>query len=315
MSPLTLTPQPSWKTQVGLGKESTWNTPVPDTAYLPVEKPKFEDVPKWLYDRGLRGHRSKTFGLEQGVISTVFELPDMKFYPDDSGHFLMAILGTDNITGTTAPYTHTLTQLDGVPPSYTLTDFSGLSTQARQYAGCYIDEVTIKYTVDGDLTIAAKGQGSPSTLVAKPSATYSTQNFLQGWEAQLTLAAQVNARVMGGSYTIRQKVTPIFGGNNQQGPTTFNVDGIEVTGQFDVEPNDETEFLYMLQGTVEAASLKFTSGTNSLTLQTTKTQFTKGAIDRSGDYVKLPLSFETFYNATDSGAFTAILANPRATQY
>jgi len=314
MSPLILTPQPSWKTQVGIGKESTWNTPVADTAYFPVEKPKFEDVPKWLYDRGLRGLRSKTFGIEQGVISTAFELPDMKFYPDDSGHFLFASLGADAITGTN-PYTHTLTQSAGVPPSYTVTDYSGLSASARQYSGCYFDELTLKYVVDGDFTIAAKGQGTPSALVAKPSATYSTQNFLTGWEAQLTLASQVNARVMGGSFTIRQKVTPIFGGNNQQGPTAMNVDGIEVIGQFDVEPNDETEFLYMLQGTVEAASLKFTSGANSLTLQTTKTQFTKGPIDRSGDYVKLPLSFEAFYNTTDAGSFEAILVNPRATTY
>lgn len=318
MSPLTLTPQPSFQTQIGLGKEAlgAWGTAVATTAYFPVEKPKFEDVPKWLDDKGFRGKRSMVYSKQQGVIATAFELPDMKFYPDDSGHFLMAILGTDVVTGSN-PYTHTMTQLDALPPSYTLTDFSALGAtgQARQYAGCYVEEVMIKFAVDGDMTIAVKGQGKPSVLVAKPSASYSTQTFFLGWQGQLTLAGQVNARIMGMTYTIKQKVDLLFGANNQQGATTANVGPIQVTGQMDVEPNDETEFLYMLNNTQPIASLLFTSGTNTLTLQTSKTAFTKGPIDRNSEYVKIPLSFEAISNATDGGVFKAILVNPRATGF
>ncbi|HXI96343.1 MAG TPA: phage tail tube protein, partial [Candidatus Acidoferrum sp.] len=295
----------------------TWGTGVATTAYYPVEKPKFEDAPKWLYDKGYRGKRSRIFTIQQGVISTAFDLPDMKFYPDDSGHFLMAVLGTDNVTGTATPFTHTLTQLDALPPSYTLTDFSSLGSggQARQYTGCYVEEVTLKYTADGDLLLSAKGQGKPSTLVAKPSASYSTQPFFEGYQAQLTLAGQVNARVLGMTYTIKQVVNVIWGGNNQQGPTAINVAGIEISGTCDVEPNDELEFLYMLNNTQPTSSLLFTSGSNTLTLQNTKMIFTKGPINRDGDYVKLPLTFEAAYNSTDAGAFKAILLNPRSSAY
>jgi len=316
--PLNLTPQPTFQTQIGLGKEpiGSWGIAVATAAYFPVEKPKFEDAPKWLYDKGNRGKRARIYTIQQGVISTQFELPDMKFYPDDSGHFLFGILGTDVVTGTN-PYTHTLTELDSVPNSYTLTDFSSLGAtgQARQYTGCYLEEVTLKYTVEGDLLLSAKGFGKPSTLVAKPAAAYSTQPFFEGYQAQLTLAGQVNARVMGMTFTVKQKNTIIFGGNNQQGPTAINVAGIEIVGQADVEPNDETEFLYMLNNTQPTSSLLFTSGTNTLTLQNTKLIFTKGPIDRSGDYVKLPLSFEAAYNATDAGVFKAIVVNPRSTTY
>lgn len=315
MSPLTLTPQPSYQTQIGLGRETTWGTAVADTTFYPVEKPKFEDVPKWLKDTGYRGIRSRTFAVQQGVLVSAFEVPDMKFYPDDSGHFLYAVLGTDVVSGTAAPFTHTLTQRAGIPDSYTLTDFSGLSAQARQYAGSYVEEATIKYTADGDLLIGAKGQGKPSTLVTKPSASYSTQSFLLGWQAVLTLSGQVNARIIGMTYSIKQKLEIIWGSNNQQGPTAINVAGIELTGQVDVEPNDETEFLYMLNNTQPAASLNFTSGSNQLTLQTTKMAFTKGPIERSGDFVKLPLTFEAVYNTTDAGTFKAIVVNPRSTNY
>jgi hypothetical protein len=316
MSPLTLTPQPSFQTQVGLGKEAlgAWGTAVSTTAYFPVEKPKFEDVPKWLYDRGYRGIRSRTFAVKQGVLVSQFEVPDMKFYPDDSGHFLYAVTGSDVVTGSN-PYTHTLTQTAALPNSYTLTDFSGLSASARQYTGCYIEEVTLKYSADGDLFISAKGQGKPSTLVAKPTASYSTQSFLLGWQAVLTLAGQVNARIMGMTYTIKQILGIIWGGNNQQAPTAINVGPIEVTGQMDVEPNDETEFLYMLNNTQPTASLNFTSGTNQLTIQTTTMAFTKGPIDRSGEYVKLPLTFEAVYNATDAGTEKLIVVNPRSAGY
>jgi len=316
--PLTLTPQPTFLTQIGLGKEAigAWGTAVATTAYFPIEKPKFEDLPKWLYDKGNRGKRARIYTVQQGVIHAPFELPDMKFYPDDSGHFLMGILGTDVVTGTN-PYTHTMTELDSLPNSYTLTDFSALGAtgQARQYTGCYFEEVTLKYAVDGDLLITARGKGKPSSLVAKPAAAYSTQPFFEGYQAQLTLAGQVNARVMGMTYTIKQKVDVIFGGNNQQGPTAINVAGIEIAGTCDVEPNDETEFLYMLNNTQPTSSLLFTSGTNTLTLQNTKLIFTKGPIERGGDYVKLPLSFEAAYNATDSGVFKAIVVNPRSTTY
>jgi len=316
MSPLTLTPQPSFQTQIGLGKEATWGTGVADTAYFPVDKPVFKDVPKWLNDTGYRGIRSKTFAKQQGVISTAFELPSMKFYPDDSGHFLMAILGSDAVTGTN-PYTHTLTQLNALPPSYTLTDLSGLaaSGNARQYTGGYVEEVTLEYKADGDFLISVKGQGKPSTLVAKPTASYSTQNFLLGWQAQLTLAAQVNARIMGMKYTLKQKVEVIWGGNAQQAPTAINVGPLELTGQMDVEPNDETEFLYYINNTQPVASLNFTSGTNQLTLQQSKMGFEQGPISRSGDYVTIPMTFEGIYNTTDAGTLKAILVNPRSTSY
>ncbi len=314
--PLTLTPQPAFQTQVGLGKEAlgSWGTAVATSAYFPVEKPKFEDMPKWLYDKGYRGIRSRTFSTKQGVLVAQFDVPDMKFYPDDSGHFLYAVTGSDVVTGTN-PYTHTLTQTAALPNSYTLTDFSGLSASARQYAGCYIEEVTLKYAADGDLVISVKGQGKPSTLVTKPAAAYSAQPFLLGWQGVLTLAGQVNARVMGMTYTIRQKLDIVWGSNNQQAPTAINVAGIEITGVVDVEPNDETEFLYMLNNTQPVASLNFTSGTNQLTIQTSTMAFTKGPIDRAGDYVKLPLTFEAIYNATDAGTAKYIVINPRSTGY
>src|SRR2546421_7341276 len=62
--------------------------------------PAFNEIQDPIFDRGLRGIRSETQAMTFGAGHTEFDIPDMPWYGDDSGHLLMALLGTDTIAGT-----------------------------------------------------------------------------------------------------------------------------------------------------------------------------------------------------------------------
>jgi tail tube protein len=94
-------PQPNWVVTVGLAKETTWGTPMtPPTTFLSTDKPVFTEKATSIYDRGLRGIRSALQGMSMGAVQTTVSIPNMPFYGDDSGHLLMAMMGSDTVTGT-----------------------------------------------------------------------------------------------------------------------------------------------------------------------------------------------------------------------
>jgi hypothetical protein len=99
---------PSWLRKIGFGKEVTTGTPVVATEFPPfTTHPKFEDVPVMLKDQGGRGSRAADQAVLQGVIASAGTYETF-FYPGWGGHYLMAMLGTDTISGPTAK-TGTLT--------------------------------------------------------------------------------------------------------------------------------------------------------------------------------------------------------------
>src|SRR5258708_7422425 len=142
--------QASWQIQMGWAKETTWGTAVPPTTFWPAAKSaKLDTRYQNLLDEGYTGVAGKDKAYLQGVGHSVFDMPDMWFYPDTSPHFLMAILGVDTVTGSN-PYTHTITlQNSGNPPSYTATKFDNLVATARQAPGIYLNQVALEYQNPG----------------------------------------------------------------------------------------------------------------------------------------------------------------------
>ncbi|MDI3341279.1 MAG: hypothetical protein QJR03_12190, partial [Sphaerobacter sp.] len=96
-------------THLGIGKETTWGTPVAASKWMPVKNPKPEDVAAWVDDVGLRGVPSQTFAKYLNRMSSTYEF-DGDFFPDVPPYLLLGILGNDTVTGT-GPYTHTFALL------------------------------------------------------------------------------------------------------------------------------------------------------------------------------------------------------------
>jgi len=295
-------PVPTWRLFAGLAKETTWGTAVAATTFYPVKSPKFAVKYTTINDDGFRSNASQTQGYFQGTGYTEVSTGDMNYYPDDSGHLLMSLFGADAITGA-GPYTHALTLLNtALPPSYTFVKFDAALATARSVAGAYVEEVQLKYANPGRFTIAAKARGKIETNVTSPANTYSTAAILMPWQGALTLGGGANAKLVNLDVVIKRPVELIFGMNNTQDATAGNVGPLSVTGKMTFVPTDFTEMNYYLNNTQPVASIIFTSGTNTLTLQMSKVAFQDPTeLDHGSPYLKVVASFEAVANATDAG--------------
>jgi hypothetical protein len=306
--------------QVGLARETTWGTPVASTTFFPIKAPK-GFVPNYdqIDDDSFRNNLSDIQGSYQGVGRTQFDLPDMLFYPNASGFLPFAMLGADAISGA-GPYTHVLTLLNsGQPTSWTLTKFDNLIATARRISGAYFNEVTMRFANPGKFTIGAKGIGKIADTAAKPAASFDAAPIFLPWQAALTLSG-ANTKLVDMEVSLKRGVDLIFGMNNTQDATQASVDQLSVTGKMTFVPTDDTEKGYYTSHTQPAASVLFTSGANTLTLQMTKCTFTDPVdIDPGSPYEKLSMSFKGVANATDAGTgnspIKVTLVNTQATAY
>lgn len=314
-------PSPRWLIFSGVGKETTWNTPVATATYYPIEQPKHRPRFEKYLDQGFRGNAAAHQAFYQGVGWSEINWPNMWFYPDDSGIFLMGLLGTDVVTGTIAPFTHTITLLNSAfPPSYTGARFTNLAATAEQIGGIYWEELTFKFANPGRLTVDAIGRGTIQGTVTKPTPAYSAQQGLLPWQGSVTVAGSANAKLLNGTISLKRPVALLFGMSNAQNANGSNVDVLAVTGKLEFYSTDMTELNYWLNNTQPSVSIVFTSGANSLTLQMSKCAFDDPTeLDFGTPYARTQASFVAIANATDGGTGNApirgVLLNPRSTSY
>lgn len=307
----------AWQTFIGFAKETTWGTPVTPTVFIPSKGPKVDLKVGGDYDDGYRGNRSKNFSYSQGEGHSEVEFPTVRVYPDDAIHFLMAMLGTDAISGA-GPYTHeiTLDSSGANPPSYTVAKFDGLVATAKQATGVHLTQVDLKYASPGIMTIASKGLGKIPTDATKPTPTYSSSSFYVPWQAALTLGGGANARLVDMSLSLKAAVTQNWGMGGTQDVTSQTVDVLDATGSMTFVPIDYTEYNYYKNNTQPAISVLFTSGTNTLTLQMSKAVIADAPIDSSTTQQRIAANFTALENATDgNGPIKVIAVNSRATAY
>lgn len=390
-------PQPNWLVVVGMAKEPAWGTATsPPTMNFTTDKPVFTEKQDPVYDRSLRGIRSALQNLVFADAHTEVDIPNMPWYGDDSGHFLMSMMGVDSISGTartgtigavavgatsvtytpgtggasttgdifkidaglptqeiviptsisanvwtvpaTGPnsfkfahsgsatastlFTHTVTVLNtAAPPSYTLAKFDNLVATARQVAGVYFEEVTIKWVNPGAMTVDAKGRGKLGSNITKPTyPAYSAELFYVPWQASFTIGGVANARVVDFTLSLKAPVDLIYGMSSTQSPSSAIGDQLTVTGSGTVVPDDYTEFNYYLNNTQPAIALTVDNGSTRSLFQMSKVGFIDPtSFDHSGNYTKLPFSFEAVSNSTDAGTgnapIKAVLMNGRSTAY
>lgn len=313
-------PVPSWLLFAGLSKESAWGTAVAPATFYPSKNPKVDTVFTDILDDGYRSNASKDQGYYQGEGHSEIDLPDIKMYPDDAVHFLMAMLGADAVTGA-GPYTHTITLLNtALPPSYTVAKYDAAVATARQAAGVNFEEVQLKFANPGIFNVAVKGRGKIPTNATKPTAAYSSAGIYLPWQAALTIAGGASTKLIDMELTLKRKIDQIWGIGGTQDVSGQNVDVLEVAGKLTFVPADYTEYNYYVNNTQPTVSIVFTSGTNTLTLQMSKVAFVAPTpLDSGSPYLKVPASFRAIANSTDAGVGNAplkvIAVNSRSAAY
>lgn len=302
---------------LGLAIEVTPGTPVTATAWVPIPMGGFkpQDVLKYVPDEGFRGQPTEVFGQYLGVTSSTYDVDGMLF-PLSGGNFFAAIFGADTVTGTT-DVTHSFKLAsDGSVPSYTISDY--YVAGARQWPGCKLEKLVIKFTPEAGVSYTANWLGWPSATYTTSTQTFESEAFFLGWQGAISLAGTADANLSSLTLTLtRQKSAALFSAADSQSPYDIFVG--PMTADWDVEyfMGDDSEYTPALTQATQAvvATITQTTGSAVLTLTSNAVQWTQPTINRAKDYILVSVKGSGVYNSTDGGPVAVTLLNTISTSY
>jgi len=304
--------QNSVRSYLGIAKETTKGTAVAPTAFIPVAQSKFKpvDVIDPLMDQGLRGSMVKDYAYVQGRVHSTFDFGGSVF-PDTFGWALAGIMGSVATTGSSAPYTHTISLKnatavggDTQPTAFTLTDF--YAANVREYAGCQIHDLNVTFSADGLMEFDAKATGFQSATASTPTPSFTTVLPTPVWQGTVTIGGSAVSNAVDGSITLTRPVTPIYGIANTQDPYSVFVGGLETKGQLRFVMENDDRLTEFLSNTQPAIVLNWSAGalTTATQIQATITKgaYTAAVIDRTKDFVEVVIDLTGIANTTDAGS-------------
>jgi hypothetical protein len=220
-------------------------------------------------------------------------------------------MGSVATTGSTAPYTHTISlknssavASDAQPISYTLTDF--YVANVRSYPGCQFSDFSLKFNADGLLEYDAKATGWLSSTVSTPTPTFSTVLPTPVWQGTVSIASTTISNSISGNIDLKRNVTPVYGISQTQNPFQVFLGGLEVTGKITFVMEADTELTRYLTNTQPAIVLNWAYGSaaNAVQIQATITKgaYTAAVIDRGDDFVTVTIELNGQGNTTDAGS-------------
>jgi Phage tail tube protein len=308
-----MTVQNTHRSYIGIAKESTKGTPITTpTAYIPVmaNTVKPQDMYTPLYDEGLRGSLVKNYNYIQGRIHSTFDFGGAAF-PDTIIYPLAGVLGEDVLTGSSAPYTHTLalknttaTASDAQPSAYTILDYYGANV--RTWTGHQFHDFSLKWNADGLLEYDAKSTGWQSATTSTPTPSFSSILPTPVWTGTVSVAGTTVSTNTTGNIDMKRPVTPIYGISNVQTPYQVFLGALEVTGKATFLMESDSQLTNYLTNTQPALVFNWSQGTGASATQIqatmTKGAYTLAVIERSKDFVEVLVDFNAQGNLTDAGS-------------
>jgi hypothetical protein len=304
--------QQSVRSYLGIAKEATKGTVVAPTDFIPVSKDslKPQDIVDPLYDTGLRGSNVLNYNYIPGRTRSTVDFGGAVF-ADTIGYGLAGLLGAVATTGSTAPFTHTISLLnsltsgaDAQPISYTLTDF--YAVDVRSYPGCQFSDFSLKFNADGMLEYDTKTTGFASSTVADPTPAFSTVLPTPVWRGTVSIGGSAVSSAMSGNIDMARPVTPVYGISATQDPFQVFLGPLEVTGKITFLMETDAELTRFLTNTQPAIVLNWAYGTGATAVQIqatiTKGAYTAAMIERGEDFVQVSIDLNGQSNTTDAGA-------------
>jgi Phage tail tube protein len=304
--------QPSAKSYLGVALETTKGTAVSPTNFVPITLNSFKpvDVIDPLYDTGIRGSMVENYNYLQGRRHTTVDFGGPVF-ADTIGFWIAGILGDVSTSGSSAPYTHSISLKNAVgssgdaqPKSLTITDF--YSAGNRQYPGCQVTDFGLTFNADGMLEYTAKLMGYPSTTSSAATPSFSTVLPTQVWTGTVSIGGSTVGYTNQGNLDLSRKSEAIFAITGSQSPYQVFVGSLTAKGKITFVMQDDTELTRFITNTQPALTFNFSTGSGSSATQVqftlSKGAYTTGAIERDTDWVKITVDFEGLGNTSDVGA-------------
>jgi hypothetical protein len=260
-----------------------------------------------------RAGQDTQFGIQGGANDESWDVSDSAIYHDTFGLWLScAMAAPTKVVLDTSGFTNTWLLGDD-PKSFSAQwDQPHRSTSPFQMLYGVVDELTISFDINGELTYSAKGAGMPETVIGAPTYSFSTIRPFPVWDATITKGGSGFANLIKGKITIKRNRKPFHAFNTTQAPTKMTIGDRLVTFELDIDFAATSEYTQFKNATTDVLVVQFldTGGAlvgaatakPRLVMTMSKCGYTEAEIDDSGDLPAIKVKGGAMYNTTDSSA-------------
>jgi adenosine/AMP kinase len=188
------------------------------------------------------------------------------------------------------------------PPSCTLTDYAG-ETDWRELAAAQLDSINITGAADALPKATYAWFANKSVTPSAPEPSYSTAEAPPGWTVQASIGGTQVGYLVNWEFDLKRNVKNIPAITGSQNYYQHFAGPLEVTGKLTVLEDPSATWLTAFENGEQVSidvTLSDVESGFALNLHTSKSKFTSGDLDRSKEYVEVPLAFQTIPSAADA---------------
>ncbi len=212
------------------------------------------------------------------------------------------------------------------PPSCTLTDFGGEFTSEaiwRQLPAAQLDSLVLNGTAETLPKLVTNWFANPSITPSPPTASFSTAEAPPGWTVQASLGGTQIGYLVSWEFSLKRNVKPVPAITGTQAYYQYYAGAIEATAKVTVLEDPKATWLTAYEnGELESVDLTLGDVQNGFAcnLHSTKAKFITGDLDRSKEWVEVPLEVQLIPSAADALAggvspIVATVANGQTTTF
>lgn len=310
----------------GVAKETTFGTPVAATNFVPAATNTMAQDPSLFYPELMQGIIDKQvyplYGEEKDIGAVSGPL-----FPTNGIPFLLAAIGTDVVTGSTAPYTHTFSQ--AVTPSSLTVEKNIGNFQSLQWAGTKVNKYSIKGQTGSNAAEFTADLIAQSVAILSTPTTISVVNESPFVSAEFTLTynSQAIASATNFQLDIERDLKPTYTFNQSHALQFLTGVSLRVSGSFDVvfANLSSTQYDYFTQATSATAAdsalsfaLTHPASGGSITLTMPAVRLSKTNQDtKPASVVMETVNFEARYQLGGGSLYTiqAVVQDGQATAF
>lgn len=295
--------------------QTAWGTPATTpTEWLQVD-PNPDDEPQVTYlpNKALYGSPATLYDELVGVQHTKWSIKGNAF-TDTFPYLVWAGLGTDTVSGTAAPYTHTLQLTNNAttgsqPPSLTFWDIDNVSVSspvgtAKLIAGAVLDSLSVSLSATGAATYSASFMGTQIAEATAPTTlAFSTAVFLPAYLFTAELNGTTYTVIEEASIDLKRNAKAISTLDGSPAPYVVWANGLEVSGKVTIVVNaDDPIYWDALTRQHNSLSLSATDPVSgySFTFNLAEVQFKSPKLVSSKEWEEVEVSFDAIANATNA---------------
>ena len=208
------------------------------------------------------------------------------------------------------------------PPSFTITDYAG-ETQARQLTAAQLDGLNISGSAESLPKATVNWFANPAVNVANPSSSFTGAESPAGWTANLSIGGTAVPYVVSWEVDMKRNVKAVPAITGTQNYWQYFASMLDASMKITVLEDMASTWLNVFEnGTQETMDLTVYDVQSGwcINFHNSKAKFTTGELDRSKEWLEVPLDVALLPNSTDAlaGGVSPIeitVANAVATTY